>query len=1042
MAFKDLAKDVRDGELRVAEYWDHMDLLKRSIEDREGCKPYVFFDGPPTANGTPGIHHVIARTLKDLTCRYKTMQGFQVKRKAGWDTHGLPVEIEVEKQLGFTEKKQIEDYGVEAFNKKCKESVFRYRDQWMEMSKRMAFLADMEHPYITLDNDYIETVWHLLDHFFEDGLIYKGAKILPYCPRCGTGLASHEVAQGYREDTVTTATVKFKRKDRDNEFFLAWTTTPWTLPSNVALTVNPEVDYVRVRQGEAIYYLAADLKDSVLKPEQGEIEVLETMKGKALEYVEYEQLLPFIDVESRKDGRAFFVTCGDYVTTGDGTGIVHSAPAFGEDDYNIGRAYGLKMVNPVGDDGKFTEGPYAGTFVMDADPEIIEYLKVNGKLYSKQRMTHNYPHCWRCGSPLIYYSKPSWYIEVTKRKEEFVRNNQTVNWYPEFVGEKRFGNWLENLNDWAISRSRYWGTPLPIWVCEDCGHVDSVGSRQELAERAIEDIDEPIELHRPYVDDVHLRCPHCGGIMKREPDVVDVWFDSGAMPFAQWHYPFENRESFDELFPADFISEGIDQTRGWFYSLLAISTLYKGVSPYRNVLVNELVLDKDGRKMSKSKGNTINPFEMFDRYGADAVRFYSLYVSPPWMPTKFDIKGVEEVIAKFFRTIKNVYAMFALYANTNRMDPSTMKLRVDARPEIDRWLLSRYNSLIRQYQVDMDSFEYTKVVRAITDFVAEDLSNWYIRRNRRRFWSSEQTLEVHSVFVTTWEVMLGLSKLIAPITPFLAEALYLNLTDRRQLDSVHLEHTPVCDEAAIDPGLEDKMALVRKIVNLGRASREDAGVKVRQPLSKLLIESRWAPIIDNLTGLIEEELNVKHVQFSDSLDELMEITLKPNYKLIGKVLGSKIKAFAAELGRVNAHELLARLNEGEVVMTLNGEETVIDKSYIEATYLAKEGFDVMMDDGVSVVLDTQLDDELIREGYMREFVSKVQQRRKSSGFEVSDRIHIAFASDEVLVDAIREHDRLIREEVLALDISFDPSVHGEPVDINGHEAIIVLEKAN
>ena len=616
MAFKSLPENVREGELARSKVWKDMDLLKRSVDERANHEKFVFFDGPPTANGRPGIHHVISRTLKDMTNRYKTMEGYQVRRKAGWDTHGLPVEIEVEKELGFHQKSEIEAYGVEAFNKKCRESVFRYRNLWMDMSDRMAFLADMEDPYITLDNDYIETVWHLLHNFHERGLVYKGAKILPYCPRCGTGLASHEVAQGYREDEVTTAYVKFPVKGTSNEYFLAWTTTPWTLPSNVALTVHPDVDYVKVRQGDEIYYLAKDLMDAVLKKDYGPVEVLETMKGRDLEYLEYEQLLPFIKVQ----GKAFFVTLADYVTTTDGTGIVHTAPAFGEDDNKTGVRYDLAYVNPVNEQGKFAEGPYEGTFVMDADPEVLQYLRENGKLYAKQKIKHNYPHCWRCGTPLIYYSKPSWYINVTKFRDQMVTENKKVHWYPDYVGEKRFGNWLENLNDWALSRSRYWGTPLNIWVCEDCGHQHSIGSRVQLAEEAREDIDASIELHRPYVDNVTLTCPECGGIMRREPDVIDVWFDSGAMPFAQRHYPFEHKDDFEKLyFPADFICEGIDQTRGWFYSLMAISVLYTGQTPYRNVLVNDLILDKNGQKMSKSKGNTLDPFALFDEYGADAV---------------------------------------------------------------------------------------------------------------------------------------------------------------------------------------------------------------------------------------------------------------------------------------------------------------------------------------------------------------------------------------------------------------------------------------
>lgn len=1036
MAFRELEKNVRDSELKVADYWESMDLLKRSVEERKGSKSYVFFDGPPTANGSPGIHHVIARTLKDMTCRYKTMKGFQVKRKAGWDTHGLPVEIEVEKQLGFTDKNQIEEYGVEKFNKMCRDSVFKYRDKWMDMSKRMAFLADMEHPYITLDNDYIETEWAILKDFYDRGLVYKGAKILPYCPRCGTGLASHEVAQGYQEDDVVTVTAKFHIHGTENEYFLAWTTTPWTLLSNTLLTVHPDVTYVRVKQGNEIYTLAKDLVSSVLKKEYGEYEILSECKGKELEYKKYDQLLPFINIE----GNCFFITVDEYVTTEDGTGIVHSSPAFGEDDYRVGRKYDAPIVNPVGDDGKYVVGPYKGVFVMDADPKIIEYLRENGKLYSKQKITHNYPHCWRCHSPLIYYSKPSWYIEVTKFRELMVEKNNEVNWFPEFVGEKRFGNWLENLNDWAISRSRYWGTPLNIWICPDCDHVHAVGSRKELKSLAIENIDENIDLHRPYVDDVHIKCEHCGGTMQREKDVIDVWFDSGAMPFAQWHYPFENKEDFDERFPADFISEGIDQTRGWFYSLLAISTLYKGVAPYKNVLVNDLILDKDGQKMSKSKGNTLDPIELFDKYGADAVRFYSLFVSPPWVPTRFDEDGLKEVNSKFFRTIKNVYAMFSLYANTNGFDPSDWETPVEERPEIDRWLVSRYNSLLKTYEEEMEVFEYTKAVRAISDFVVEDLSNWYIRRNRRRFWSAEETPDVKSVFRTTWEVLYGLAKIVAPITPFLAEELYRSLTLENKMDSVHLELLDEVDSSVIDAELENKMDLVRKIVNLGRASREEAGIKVRQPLKEIVLDKKYENTVGNLTDLIKEELNVKGVVFSSSMSDLMEITLKPDYKVAGRVLGAKIKAFAKELNEVNNKEFVDELNTGSLTMELNGENTEILPEYVAVTYLAKEGFDIAMDGGISVVLDTVLDENLIAEGYMREFISKVQQQRKSNGYEVSDRINIEYAGDDEVAKAFEEYREVISSETLALSMERRDTVEGTDIDINGHEVALKLEK--
>ncbi len=1039
MAFEQLPEKVRDGELALIERWKNMDLLRRSVEERAEGENYIFFDGPPTANGRPGIHHVISRTLKDMTCRLKTMEGFQVRRKAGWDTHGLPVEIEVEKELGLHQKSEIEEYGVEAFNQKCRDSVFKYRDLWMEMSDRMAFLADMEHPYITLDNDYIETVWHLLHNFHERGLVYKGAKILPYCPRCGTGLASHEVAQGYQEDEVTTVYVKFAVKDHPGEYFLAWTTTPWTLPSNVALAVHPDVDYVKVRQGDEIYYLAEARMEDVLKPEFGEVEVLERIKGKDLEYMKYEQLLPFIPVS----GNAFFVTTADYVTTTDGTGIVHTAPAFGEDDNQTGKRYNLAYVNPVDEKGEFSEGPYKGTFVMDADPDVIQYLREQGSLYAKQKITHNYPHCWRCGTPLIYYSKPSWYIDVQKFRDQMVEENKKVNWFPDYVGEKRFGNWLENLNDWALSRSRYWGTPLNIWVCEDCGHQHSVGSRQQLADEAEQDIDASIELHRPYVDEVTIRCPKCGGVMRREPDVIDVWFDSGAMPFAQQHYPFEHKEDFaTQRFPADFICEGIDQTRGWFYSLMAISVLYTGQAPYKNVLVNDLVLDANGQKMSKSRGNTLDPFALFDEYGADTVRFYSLYVSPPWLPTRFDVAGLKEVQSKFFRTVRNVYAMFALYANTNDWDPRTFEIPFETRPEIDRWLLSRYQSLLKHYRDEMDRFEYNRVVHRISDFVVEDLSNWYIRRNRHRFWSSEPTLDHQAVFRTTYEVLLGLSKMIAPMTPFLAEELYLALTQHEALDSVHIEMLPEVEESQIDTELEEKMDLVRRIVNLGRAAREDAGIKVRQPLSEILVDQSLQPVIDDLTGLIEEELNVKRVNFTNTLDQFMHITLKPNFKAAGKVLGAKMKPFAAWLAQQDAPSLLAKVQEGDLEADIDGAHIAVPEEFIQAAFHAKEGFDVTSDRGLSVILDTSLTEDLIREGLVRELISKVQQQRKKNGFEVVDRIVLTIASDDAIREAVEKSGDQIGKETLAVSLTFSDAVEGETVDLNGHQAILKLAKAD
>jgi len=1029
--FKELSNEsVNDRERNISNYWNEIDLLKRSIEVRDSKNPYIFYEGPPTANGKPGIHHVMARTLKDSTCRYKTMRGFQVKRKAGWDTHGLPVEIEVEKQLKLKNKKDIEAYGIEEFNKKCRESVFTYEKLWRDMSERMAYLIDLDDPYITLENNYIESVWWILDKFFKEGYIYEGHKILPYCARCGTGLATHEVAQGYEEIKSDTAIAKFKLKDKD-EYFLAWTTTPWTLPSNVALTVNKNVIYLKVKQNEEVYYVAKALADKVLGEEY---EVLEEIKGEKLEHIQYEQLIPFIKVS----GEAFYITVADYVTIEDGTGIVHTAPAFGEDDYNTGLRYNLPVVNPVNEEGKFTETPWAGTFVMDADKDILIWLKENGKLFKKEKHVHNYPHCWRCHTPLLYYAKPSWYIEMTKLKDKLVENNNGVNWYPDFVGEKRFGNWLENLQDWAISRSRYWGTPLPVWKCDDCDHVDSVGSIAELVERSIEDIDESIELHRPYVDNVHLKCDKCGSTMTREKDVIDVWFDSGSMPFAQWHYPFEHKDDFDKLFPADFINEGIDQTRGWFYSLIAISTFVTGKSPYKNVLVNDLILDKEGKKMSKSKGNTVDPFELFDKYGADTLRWYLMAVSPAWVPTKFDEDGLREVESKFFRSLRNVYNFFSLYANTDEIDPNEFNIEYDDRTEIDKWILSKYNNLVKNCTADMDIFEYTKVVRNIQEFVIEDLSNWYIRRNRRRFWSTELDDDKKAVYNTTYEILLGICKLIAPFVPYTSEELYKSLTNE---ESVHLSLYPEINEKLIDKRLENKMDLVRDLVALGRASRENVRIKVRQPLKEVVIDGKHEELISDLIPLIKEELNVKEVLFEKDLSQFMNFSLKPNFKVAGSILGAKIKAFGKVLNELNAKETVEKLENGEtLILNLNGEDTEIVKDYVLVNISSKEGFDVTMENNQFVILDTTLTPELINEGYAREFVSKIQQMRKNNGYEVLDHIKIFYDGSNEIHDAIGDYKQFIKSETLAesLERVYDEGL--EKQDLNGQMTGIKLER--
>jgi isoleucyl-tRNA synthetase len=1050
-------RPIADVQNEQADRWDSERLLEKCVTTREGKPSFVFYEGPPTANGSPGIHHVIARTLKDSVLRYKTMRGFAVKRKAGWDTHGLPVEIEVEKKLGMSGKQDIEDYGIKEFNQMCRESVFTYERQWRDMTRRMGYLIDMDDPYITLDNDYIETEWWILKEFFNAGMIYEGHKILPYCPRCGTGLASHEVALGYKEIRSNTLIAKFKRKDKD-EYFLAWTTTPWTLAANVALTVGPEVDYIKAEQHDVIYYVAKELADKVLGVDH--YTVLKTLKGKELEHIEYEQLMPFTTVEQK----AFYVTCGDYVTIEDGTGIVHTAPAFGEDDYNTGRRYGLPVLQPVDEEGKYIGTPWAGRFVMEEglDVDIIKWLAAEGKLFDKEKMDHNYPHCWRCSTPLIYYAKPSWYIEMTKLKDQLVANNNEVNWFPDFIGEKRFGNWLENVNDWAISRNRYWGTPINIWRCEDCDALESIGSRKELADKAIEDIYDTIELHRPYVDEVHIKCEKCGSVMNRIPEVMDCWFDSGAMPFAQWHYPFEHADDFDaERFPADFICEGIDQTRGWFYSLIAIATFIKGKAPYRNVLVNDLILDKEGKKMSKTKGNTVDPFDLFDKYGADATRWYLLYASPAWSPTKFDEEGLIEVVSKFFGTIKNVYNFFVLYANSDEIDPRAFiaadgssafdggsAVSLENRPELDRWILSKYNRLIQEVTEEMDRYDHMKSVRKIQEFVTEDLSNWFIRRARRRFWGEALTDDKKSVYATTYEILCGVARLSAPFAPFLMDEMYIALTGE---ESVHLAYFPESDPARIDENVVARMDLVRTLVGLGRGVREKERLKVRQPLTGILVDGKYETLISDMTDLIMEELNIKSVVFEKNLDTFMDFSLKPNFKVAGPVLGSLLKPFGAAVAALDPKETVALLEkDGQIELVIASQPNaiagqpdaaqpiVIEKDLIDVKISAKEGFAVAMENNVFVILDTTLTDELVSEGLAREFVSKIQQMRKQKDFDMSDRIRIYYQADDAVSAAMEAHGDYIMKETLALELQKRDGL--TEYDLNGHKTGLDVER--
>ena len=1015
-------------EQSIIESWGGVNnILKDTIENRKDNDNYVFFDGPATANGHPGLHHMLAKFLKDTFCKYQTMQGHRVLRKVGWDTHGLPVELQVEKELGFTGKQDIEKYGIKPFNEKCRESVFKNEKTFSDLTSKMGQFIDLENPYVTYDNNYIETEWWILKKFFDEGLFYQGTKIMPHCPRCGTGLASHEVAQGYKEVPVDTVVVAMKLKEKD-EYFLVWTTTPWTLISNVAVCVNPNEEYVKVLSQGNTYILASKLAKSVLGDEY---EVLETMKGIDLEYTEYEQLIPELSVNKK----GFYVTCDEYVTMTDGTGIVHIAPAFGEDDAKVGRKYKLPYLNPVGENGCYIEGPWKDMLVFDADLEVIKYLKDNGKLFKKQRITHNYPHCWRCDTPLIYYSKPSYYIEVTKIKDKLIEANNKVNWVPNYVGEKRFGNWLENINDWAISRNRYWGTPLPLWTCE-CGHEEMIGSREELVSRSNESIDTSIDLHRPYVDDVTITCPHCGKAMNRVSDVIDCWFDSGSMPFAQYHYPFENQELFDSQFPADFICEGIDQTRGWFYTLMVISVFVKGVSPFKNVLVNDLIQDSEGKKMSKSKGNIVEPFTTMKEYGADTVRFYLPYVSPVWTPLRFDMAGLKEVHSKFFNPLKNTYNFFALYANLDNVDINDCNIAVENREEIDKWLISKYNRLLKNVVEAFDEYDLNKVVKFLTDFVSEDLSNWYIRRNRKRFWGSEMDDSKRSVYITTYEVLLGLSKMIAPIVPFVSEEIYRNLTGNK---SVHLEDYPKANLDLINDVVERDMDLVRDLISIGRYVREETKIKVRQPLSEALVDGKSKDYIEHLTSLIEEELNVKSVVFIDELSEYMNFSVLPNFKLCGAMFGKNVNSFKERLNSLTSEEAANLYNGNSITIEFDGSDLEVTSEMVIVRTIAKDGFNVGMEDGKFIILNTELSEELIYEGHAREIVSKVQQLRKNQGFEISDRISITYNSDEEIINAIAKFEEYIKKETLCNDITLVDN-NSDELDINGHVMNISVKK--
>lgn len=1021
-------RQASEVEADTLKHWGGVKAIyDETLKVHQNDPKFVFFDGPATANGYPGLHHMLAKFLKDSFTKYQTMKGKRVVRKVGWDTHGLPVELQVEKELGFNGKQDIEKYGIKEFNEKCKESVFKNKEAFTDLTSKMGQFIDIDNPYITYDNDYIETEWYILKEFFNKGLFYEGHKILPYCPRCGTGLASHEVAQGYKEDTVETVIVPMKKVNED-VYFLVWTTTPWTLVSNVALCVHPKLTYVKVKSGDYTFILAESLVSKVLGED---VEVLAKYKGKDLEYMEYEQLIPALKV----DKKAFYVTCDEYVTAEDGTGIVHIAPAFGEDDAKVGQKYNLPYLNPVGEDGKYTDGPWKGKLVFDADKEVIAYLKEEGKLFKKQKMVHNYPHCWRCDSPLIYYSKPSYYLKVTAIKDKIIKANKKVHWYPSYVGEKRFGNWLENMNDWAISRSRYWGTPLPYWTCE-CGHDEMIGSRKELVEKAIEDIDETIDLHRPYVDNVHLKCPKCGKPMTRTKDVIDCWFDSGSMPFAQYHWPFAQDGKFEDQFPADFICEGIDQTRGWFYTLIIISVFLKGVAPFKNVLVNDLIQDAEGKKMSKSKGNIVEPFTTMKEYGADVVRFYLPYVSPVWTPLRFDINGLKEVYSKFFNPLKNTYSFFALYANTDNIDIEKCNVPYAKREEIDKWLLSKYNKLLKYVTESYDEYDLNKVVKAVTEFVSEDLSNWYIRRNRKRFWASELDTSKKSVYITTYEVLEGLCRMIAPVVPFITDEIYTKLTGEK---SVHLASFPKYKKAYIDEHIETRMDLVRSLISIGRYVREEAKIKVRQPLNEALLDGKNKELISDLVSLIEEELNIKKVVFVDDLNEYMNLSVKPNFKVVGKLFGPLIKEFQNKLENLSSTEINTLEKGNSITMIIGDKETEITPEMVDIRISSKEGFNVGMENNNFIILDTTLTEDLILEGIAREMVSKVQQLRKNKDFNVTDRIKLYYKGDQDIDKCLNKFSEYIKNETLSVSIEQRDNLK-EKYDLNGHDCYIDIER--
>ena len=1055
--YKKVTTDMNfvEREKATKDFWEENHIFEKSMKNREGCETYTFYDGPPTANGKPHIGHVLTRVIKDMIPRYQTMKGKYVPRKAGWDTHGLPVELEVEKLLGLNGKDQIEEYGIEPFIKKCKESVWKYKSMWEDFSGTVGFWADMEHPYVTYEDDYIESEWWALKEIWEKKLLYKGFKIVPYCPRCGTPLSAQEVAQGYKLVKERSAVVRFKAVGED-AYFLAWTTTPWTLPSNVALCVNPDETYCKVAAADGkTYYMAQALLDQVLgklaeKDGDGNVtkpayEVLETYKGTDLEYREYEPLFACAGEEAKRQRKkAHYVTCDTYVTMSDGTGIVHIAPAFGEDDAQVGRRYGLPLVQFVNEKGEMTDDtPYGGVFVKKADPMILKDLDAEGKLFDAPKFEHDYPHCWRCDTPLIYYARESWFIKMTEVRDELIKNNNTVNWIPESIGKGRFGDWLENIQDWGISRNRYWGTPLNIWECEECGHQESIGSRAELAEKSGNPDAAKVELHRPYIDEITIPCPCCGKTMKRVPEVIDCWFDSGAMPFAQHHYPFENEDLFKQQFPAQFISEAVDQTRGWFYSLMAESTLLFHRAPYENVIVLGHVQDENGQKMSKSKGNAVDPFEALATYGADAIRWYFYINSAPWLPNRFHGKAVQEGQRKFMGTLWNTYAFFVLYANIDGFDATDYTLEYDKLNVMDRWLLSRLYSTVKAVDDDLGNYKIPEAARALDDFV-DEMSNWYVRRSRERFWAKGMEQDKINAYMTLYTALVTIAKAAAPMIPFMTEEIYRNLVcsiDASAPESVHLCDFPEVKEAWIDPELEANMDLVLKIVVMGRACRNSANIKNRQPIGQMYVKAEKT-LPDYFVDIIGDELNVKKVDFTEDVSAFTTYTFKPQLRTVGPKYGKFLGGIQKALASLDGNAAMAQLAaEGALTLPEVDDSIRLTEDDLLITMTQMEGYVTESDAAITVVLDTHMTDELLEEGFVRELVSKIQTMRKEAGFEVTDHIDVVYEAGQKAAEIFEKYGDQIGGEVLAESVK--PGSEGEYAkewNINGEKVTLAVTR--